>query len=110
MRFILAFALLPAFAIAEPYEGRWAQQTSWCQATDDRMPFEIVGDEIRGYEGTCTIADQTDLGVGRSWRWTLKCSAEGTEFREDQLAMLTPGDDLIRVRSSGHMTTYKRCP
>ena len=106
---VAILVLMPMAGMADTFEGVWGHKKEWCSKTDDRTPFTITATEVQGYEGRCSIAKVETLGVGNSWRWQLKCSAEGTTFDQDEIVLIDHEGTLIRYHSDGLMFRYVRC-
>lgn len=108
----LAFAtmaVLPSTVLAQSYQGTWAAEAAWCDKTDDRSPMRITKTQLLAYEGKCTISNIENLNVALSWRWSLTCSAEGTDYTSDEIVLVTPGGKIFRYDTDGSVWQGVRC-
>ena len=70
--------------------------------------MRITATEIQGDEGRCKISKVQSLGVGNSWRWSLTCSAEGTDYTSQEIVLVRPGS-ILRYDSDGAVWEGVRC-
>jgi hypothetical protein len=103
---VLAAALAGA---AEPWEGLWAANPAWCDGGGEGVPVRITAGTFEGLENRCEIAGVSALGIGRSWRLDMLCTAEGMTDRASELFLLAEDGALIRYTEDGMAIRMTRC-
>jgi len=94
---------------AEPWEGKWAADPSWCgntSETTDAVPVVYSRRRMEGYENSCRV---TDIRRIRSeTRLSLACEGEGMSYTDVQ--WLRVSGNRLRVRDKdGSTVTFFRC-
>lgn len=111
MRVLAVLALtLSTAATAAEWEGSWAADPAWCgEGAGDGSAIRITTDEMQGLGNVCEITNVSPLGTGRSWRFDLKCSGEGTPYRASELIMLTRDGELVRYTEDDILVRMSSC-
>lgn len=107
---VAALALVAPVAAADDWAGTWAADPAWCgNDAGDSVPIVITVDEMQGLGNICAITNVSPVGVGRSWRFDMNCSGEGTPYRTSELIMMTRAGDLVRYTDDGGLVRMVRC-
>ena len=109
----LALAVLPAVAVASPYDGVYRQAANAdCGLVGvDGGAIEISGGIFYGVENQCRMTRPVNVVDMDATLYTMVCSGEGTVWTERAMMMKAAGEDgdLLMVWN-GYAFRYDRCP
>jgi hypothetical protein len=97
---------------AEPWEGLWAAEASWCRNSPgetDQVPVRYSRTGIEGLESACSLTKVTRLQKVNAWILDQSCSGEGESWSARELVMVTDEGDMVRFTEEGFAITMKRC-
>ncbi len=110
----LGLTAVPVMADPKPaFEGYWAANAAWCARageTGEQTPDWYGRDGVYGLEWGCDLDSLTPTGVGESWAAQMSCLAEGYEYTQSQIFLLTREDRLLILDDGGVQANLVRCP
>lgn len=108
----LAAALLPALAMAGPYDGVYRQVANAdCGLIGvDGGAIEIREGIFYGVETECRMTRPVDVVNMDATLYTMNCTGEGSNWTERAMVMEAAEDDGILMLWNGYAFKYSACP
>jgi hypothetical protein len=110
---IAAMTLGSPCIAAEPWEGVWATEASWCgnkPGETDAVPVTITRTFVEGYENRCDVTKVTRIQRMDAWVLDLGCSGEGEEYSTREVLALLDNGNLMRLTADRFAIEMKPCP
>ena len=110
---LLCLAITPTLALsAQPWEGYWTHNAAYCAnagEVGEQTPDHYSRKGFFGLEWGCDVTNLQPTGYPQSWSVTLQCMAEGYEYNEERLMLLSQTDRLLFLNQSGVIANMVRC-
>lgn len=110
---LLLASILPATALAGPFDGLYRPNYDWAESWDCRSAgmdggaLAIEGESFIGIDNPCTLSDPIEVRGMSAVLYDMSCAGEGEPYT--QRAMIMSHDFGIYVVTDGLVLDWLRC-
>lgn len=107
----LVAALLPCWAMADPYDGVYRQTANAeCDLIGvDGGSVRIAAGIFYGVDTQCQMTRPVDVNGMNATLYTMECAGFGEEWTERAMLMPTADGDGLYMAWDGYVFVYSRC-